>query len=496
MKKFIQIVFLFLIALIQGIILQAQNNPDLKRTWNWYFGAFAGLNFSSGAAQPLFDGQTNTTSSCQTISDTSGNLLFYSDGTNVWNKNQQLMSSATLMGSGANQGVIVPQPGNEQIYYFFYSGYDSINTAKYHVYYSVVDMSQNAGLGSLTSKNKILLKDSATQKIAAIKHKNNHDIWIITMKFHTNQFSTYLLTDNGLDTIPVISYAGHIERSYLCPVKPSPDGTKLAAAFLMSNYDNDLELLNFDNALGIVSGAIPFHKCNLPFPDGCLCLGIEFSPDGKKLYYTIYSILLENNNLVINYVYQIDISSNDSAQIVNSKILLDSIIITNPTNYNDGARYGIQLASDKKIYLTKCDKSFVGVINNPDDPGLSCNFVDSSVYLGWGRYCESNFPSFMNSYLPRDPVSEIIENKDKEKNIIVQPNPFSNICAIFFRNTNISKPVSVDLYSITGIKQKEYTAYIYDSEIYLQRGALPDGMYLVEIRTRDKVFTEKLIINH
>ncbi|MCF6295551.1 MAG: cell surface protein, partial [Flavobacteriaceae bacterium] len=60
---------------------------------NWYFGFGAGMQFdlATGNTTALNDGQLSTNEGCSTISDANGNLLFYSDGTTVWNRNHQVM---------------------------------------------------------------------------------------------------------------------------------------------------------------------------------------------------------------------------------------------------------------------------------------------------------------------------------------------------------------------------------------------------------------------
>ncbi|MCK5776971.1 MAG: hypothetical protein KAH25_12370, partial [Bacteroidales bacterium] len=58
---------------------------------NWYFGENAGLSFESGSAVALLDGQLNTREGCASISSEDGDLLFYTDGTQVWNSNHEQM---------------------------------------------------------------------------------------------------------------------------------------------------------------------------------------------------------------------------------------------------------------------------------------------------------------------------------------------------------------------------------------------------------------------
>ena len=75
------------------VIAQKQGNI-------WLFGEGAGLNFNSGNPIPISGGQVYGMPTqvgdypydegCTSISDSSGNLLFYSNGMRVWNKFHQI----------------------------------------------------------------------------------------------------------------------------------------------------------------------------------------------------------------------------------------------------------------------------------------------------------------------------------------------------------------------------------------------------------------------
>jgi hypothetical protein len=69
MKKTLLIVVLFLSL---GCFAQGEANI-------WYFGSHAGLDFNSGSPVALTDGQLVTEEGCATISNSSGQLLFYTD---------------------------------------------------------------------------------------------------------------------------------------------------------------------------------------------------------------------------------------------------------------------------------------------------------------------------------------------------------------------------------------------------------------------------------
>ena len=116
---------LSILIMLLSIKLIGQN-PDIKRTWHWYFGAGAGLDFSSGYPVADTSGRLHSYESCAVMSDTAGNLLFYTDGDTVWDRRHQmmpngwgLMSCGNYYGSSAKGVLIVPQPENDSIYFIF-----------------------------------------------------------------------------------------------------------------------------------------------------------------------------------------------------------------------------------------------------------------------------------------------------------------------------------------------------------------------------------------
>lgn len=109
--------FLLLFVLFFGHIVNAQQEAAI-----WYFGRNAGLDFRSGTPVPLVDGQIYTREGCATISDNVGNLLFYTDGISIWDRNHNTMPNGTgLLGdpSSSQSGMIVPHPGDPNLFYVF-----------------------------------------------------------------------------------------------------------------------------------------------------------------------------------------------------------------------------------------------------------------------------------------------------------------------------------------------------------------------------------------
>ena len=145
---------LLIVSLILWVNLSAQNEAA-----NWYFGQNAGIQFddSGNLIGSIDGGQLSTLEGCTSISDTNGNLLFYTDGTLVYNRNHQLMPNGTgLFGdsSSTQSALVVPLPGSDTIYYIFtvdtfIGGPNPDNGFNY----SMVDMTLDGGLGDITSKN-------------------------------------------------------------------------------------------------------------------------------------------------------------------------------------------------------------------------------------------------------------------------------------------------------------------------------------------------------
>ncbi len=88
MVKKLLIAVIFLI----GGFSFAQNQAS-----NWYFGIGAGIKFNplDNSVSSVNDGKLSTIEGCTSISDDSGNLLFYTDGSTVLNKNHKIMLKGT-----------------------------------------------------------------------------------------------------------------------------------------------------------------------------------------------------------------------------------------------------------------------------------------------------------------------------------------------------------------------------------------------------------------
>jgi gliding motility-associated-like protein len=351
-----------MLLFIDGAIAQKQFST-------WYFGNKVGLNFNTNPPSVLTDGIANSIEGCSTISDANGNLLFYTNGLKVINKLHQVMVNGNNISgnlSSTSNAVIVPQTGNDGIYYLFTIGAAAQIIGGFR--YSIIDMKKNAGLGEVVQKN-MDVEFNTYEKLAAVRHCNKKDVWITIRLWGTDEYDSYLLTSTGLNPTPVISHTGLVINGFnnnsIGAMKFSVDGSKLAVVHSFQN--NCIELMDFDNRTGIISNQIVIR------PDAAVPLftglyGVEFSPSGKLLY-----VSSNNSDVDPASVYQFDITTMDVATITASKQ-----VIAKTTPLYGGA---LQLGPDKKIYYALWKDNSISVIDDPDVYGPGCNFNYNKILL-------------------------------------------------------------------------------------------------------------------
>ena len=119
---------LFTIVLLLIVNSMFCQDPDN----HWQLGV-SDINFTT--APPIVSTITNNGNyGNASISDNNGNLLFYTDGVKVWNKNHLVMQNGGSIGNpnsllpfnNKQPCVIVPHPGNSNQYYIFNALIDSL----------------------------------------------------------------------------------------------------------------------------------------------------------------------------------------------------------------------------------------------------------------------------------------------------------------------------------------------------------------------------------
>lgn len=388
MKK---IIFISILLFQQALF--AQNE------WNiWYFGEYAGIDFNDSIPVALTDGALKTWEGSASICDTSGSLLFYTEGTTIWNSNHTIMPNGFFLTgdiSTTQSATIVKKPGENSIYFVFTV---DDQAGSYGFRYSEVDMSLEGGLGDVNENKNIHIVTPTCEKATVIKHSSDTSYWIITHLYNSNTFHAYSLTSAGLNMTPVVSNIGTIVTGpYYSAgyIKASSDGKKIALA--NTSYDN-AELFDFNDSTGILSNVITFS--NFIHPGA---YGIEFSPNNNLLY--ISEIGVHNSN-----IYQYNLLAGSPQAIISSRTTIASI---------DEVGGAIQLAPDNKIYCARIYEDYLGVIQNPNALGDSCNYTLDGFFLE-GSTSNLGLPSSYKSIIYKPII--IVE---EELIILELPNVFT-----------------------------------------------------------------------
>lgn len=355
----------------------------------WQFGDSIGLDFNN--CEPVkISGSNVGFEGCSSISNANGELLFYTNSDKVWDKNNNIMPNGNLQTTTTlSQVLIIPKPQSTTNYYIVTTQIQAAGYLKLR--YHEIDMTLNGGLGNVLSANNQITSMIVTEQIAATFHANGSDIWILTHEYGTSNFLAYLVTPSGINMTPVISNIGPAHVTCTSnfnargEIKFSPNGNKIAFngnGVATNDTTNILCLLNFDKNSGQVSNPI-----NLPYSRGEF--GLSFSPDNKKLYGATWKAFMYTTN-EFNYLYQFDITSNDSTTIANSKVIIDSALV--PSSYGT-----LKIAPNGKIYVRKTHSEYIGVINNPNSSGISCDYDKNAIYTGYqNQFGLNNYIEYTN----------------------------------------------------------------------------------------------------
>lgn len=243
-----------------------------------------------------------------------GELLFYSDGTSIIDKNGNLMQNGGYLfgdpapntalerfyltsglcgGNKTQQPVIIlPKPGSTERYYVFssvYTDYRYYCTDGYPreffnfgIRYAEVDMSN--GLGNVVSKNN-LVQANGSNGLSSTLHGDGNSIWLVTT--NNGDFYSYKIDSGGVSTTPIInSFAQDVFNT----IKISPNGEYLFNNTLNYNASkNNYALYNFNKTNGQVTNRTPILPSSNSydsFVDATVGpSSFEFSPDSNILYF-------------------------------------------------------------------------------------------------------------------------------------------------------------------------------------------------------------------
>jgi hypothetical protein len=320
------------------------------------------------------------------FSNENGVLLMYTNGTHVYNAEDSIMDGGAFLMDGSDAAgqvvsqytTIVAWPDKKDIYVLFYLEYawtiqDIVASG---LYYAVIDISQNNGLGKVISKrNKVVEVNLRLGYVVPERHANGRDWWLLMNKWNTNQFYRILIDPRGV-LVDGLQTIGDTLKNGSGQCVFSPNGKKYCSfagvSFQVGDY---LDIYDFDRCSGLLSNHKQFH---LPGAWG----GLGISPNSRYIYV----------NLDLK-AYQYDLEAPD---ILASRVQVcewDGVTLSS-LGFATGF-YSIQAAPDGKLYAATVSSSeYLHIIHRPDEPGLACKYEQHGIVLP--TYNAFSMPSFPN----------------------------------------------------------------------------------------------------
>lgn len=339
----------------------------------WYFGQNAGIDFNSGAAVAIGDSQMNTFEGCAAISDRNGQIVFYTDGVNVYDRTHTQIVTNIGGEQDATQSAIVVPFINDETKYYIFTTQELYGSYTYQLKYSVFDLKENGGNGAIIEEDNLIFSPS-TERVTASPN------WLIAHEYGNNTFRAYPLTTAGIGQ-PVFSNIGssHFfsDDEYGQGYMELGVNDRLITAVSNGSNENYLEIFDFDPSTGILSN---YRQIDLA-ADGATgqVYGIEASSGGNKLFASVRN---GANSQMIEYYFD----SND-----------DPVFVQLVNNLPDiGA---IQTGPDGQVYVAMNNLGTLGTIT-PNEDTLQMSIIDptiSTFSLAGGTQSTLGLPNFIQN---------------------------------------------------------------------------------------------------
>jgi len=443
------------------------------------------------------------------ICDKDGNLLFWSNGCAVINRDQEVMPNGDTLNwdiyrevsdwkkcdkgyPGVQNIKIISAPSVYNGYYIFhkarkYNGQFEDYTIELRISY--VNMNLDGGKGDLEffdwTINDTPITDS---NLEIISGPYGLDWWIIQPIENDSSFLTYKLSYKGLEKYPDqnSNVLFKRNRSGRGTMRISPDGTKMA----YYDYFLNLHVYDFEKQTGQISN----HKKVTIFddaeekPDNQFRFGsVEWSPNSRFMYVAVRDSL-----------FQVDSWEEDMNDGIRLIDVYDGTLNPVATTF-----YVASLAPDCKIYIcsTNGNRSY-HIIHRPDELGTACNFVQNGLQLP-ASAGSANLPLF-----PRFRVDEA-EKCDStitsvfgeavfyRRDLKVYPSPSDGRYTVDIPEEFKDGVLNILTLEGQSIRQFNITSITMKQSIDIT--SYPKGMYFFELyptQNQNRVFWGKQVVKH
>lgn len=332
-----------------------------KQNHNWCFGVKGGVTFNTVPPTGITNSMQTLEPHATVSNRHTGALLFYTNGYTIWDASHSIMQNGASIGTdsavqSSSQGVtIVPSLSDTNQYYVF--SLSALGKYGGNLYYSIIDMTLNSGLGAvLPAGKRVLIDSSYTEGMETIAGCER--IWLVVQKKNTGNFYAYPVTDNGIG-IPYVSQVSLPQPPKgMSHFRASPDGSILMDIGNFLTPVAHLVMHRFDKATGRVYGTSVLEA-----DDAEDYLDLAFSPNGTRLY------------IASGYrgVSQLDMTQPNALAIRNSM----QPVMQNATSFFTG----VALAADGNLYSIRSGSSYLDQIVSPNALVPGCTYQSDAVKI-------------------------------------------------------------------------------------------------------------------
>jgi Secretion system C-terminal sorting domain len=486
MKK---IYFSFLLLLISSTILIAQKQDNV-----W----LGGLNEYPGALQNgnymiRFDDSmpmvtptnlnANFESTVTALSDSSGQLLYYTNGCSIYFAQGDTMKNGNWLNPGfifdrtcPNTGYISPngalfitKPGNDNFIYLFHMGvdYSADRRLTYGPFYVTI-ISKYGGTPKVIYKNEILLNvnyagisNSVTyEPFTVVRHGNGRDWWLVIPEYNWNRYRIFLISSTGFFQQPYQDIGKKMRCKRIGSSIFSPDGSKYAR-----QQNCGVTVMDFNRCTGKFSNPIWLPRPNETFGGG----SVAFSDDGTQI--------LTDGQLCI---LKADLTQ--TAPVFDTLIATEDIARTSLHHFQRGPDGKLYFSSLQTVnYMPTLEDGFgTTPIFKREGLALPVNSVRSLPH--YPNYRLYDFPNSPCDTLGIDAPVATHELNLHDIEVSVSPNPFGEQINIHLREMQFKSPL-FRLHDQLGRLVMEQNLVMGQNTI--TSSMLPNGIYFWQVRTEN-----------
>lgn len=355
-------------TLIFVMVCMLGTNISYAQLHNLFFNSSESImqmNFDTASPEITFpnvandDFGTNSVEGISHIEDENGNVLFFMISDGVFRADGTQMPGSvglTANASSAERNICL-MPGETDKYYILYQ--DNIQCSA--LYYSVVDMSLDGGLGDVSELNVLLDANDHAEGMEVIRIPGTDNYWYLSYRCHTG-VDRYKIDETGigppieiLATVPPGgSFSGQMELDY--------HRGKIAFGYA-GFVGTEGVLADFNPVTGLASNLVVLDIASY---------ASEFSPDGSKLYLTIDNTELQQYDIATGIYTNLPIETCNGSPFV----LIGQI----------------EIGGDGNLYMQGGSTCLIRMENpNSDTPTLVQIDVDVDVDLGVTDYAQMDF---------------------------------------------------------------------------------------------------------